>query len=334
MDEVSRPVRILSLDGGGMRGLFPAKLLSRLEQLTTERLAALGRKPEPLAKLFDVFAGTSTGAIIAVGLAGIRREGEPLATPDELVRFYCENARHVFAGRRYGILRTKYEQSALAGIFSEICGDARLSEVQTNILIPAFDIENRSGFLFRGGPGWMPHSQADYYLRDALLAATATPFLFPPAYIAAIGQPELRAFIDGGSFANNPSFHAYLDGRQLFGDQRQILLLSLGTGDDFKPIDYHIARRWGLGAWFNPRNRLPLVRMLMYGQSDQAHQNLRRLIPDTRYYIRLDAPQTSYLPSMDDASPAAVRALSTAADEFVAESEDILRDIARRLVIA
>jgi patatin-like phospholipase/acyl hydrolase len=328
---VEKPIRILSIDGGGMRGLIPALLIRRLDQLIAQRLAEEKRPRQPLASFFDIIAGTSTGAIIAAGLAG-RKEDRPLASPDELIKFYLEDAAQVFRGHRWGLMGPKFEQKRLERRFAEICCNASLSDAAANLIIPAF--VGNGAFLFRGGPNWPLGSQPDYHLRDVLLAATAAPYLFPPARITAIGEQQTHDFIDGGLFANNPSLHAYLEARELFGHQREILLLSLGTGNDFRPIEYHIARRWGILGWLNPRLGLPLIQVLMQGQSNDADRNLQRLMPDQRWYIRLDVHSRAALPSFDDASPAGVEALGRVAEQFIAENSELLGGLARRLISA
>ena len=330
MSTVETPIKILSVDGGGMRGLIPAMIIQRIDDLIARRLSDEKRPPQSLSSFFDIIAGTSTGAIIAVGLTGRKDRSRVLADPHDLIKFYLEDAAQVFRGHRWGLMRPKYEPTGLKKRFAEICGDARLSDVATNLIVPAF--VGNGAFLFRGGPNWPPGGQPNFYLRDVLLAATAAPYLFPPVRITEIGQQVTRSFIDGGLFANNPSLHAYLEARELFGNSRQILLVSLGTGNDFRPIDYHVARGWGIFGWLNPRLKLPLIQVLMQGQSHDTHCNLQRLIPDQRWYVRLDVHTRGSLPSFDDASPAGVQGFCKLADDFIAEREEELVSLSHRLV--
>jgi patatin-like phospholipase/acyl hydrolase len=328
----ARPIRVLSIDGGGVRGIIPAILLRRLDQLIGARLRELDRAPRPLADFFDLVAGTSTGAIVAASIAGRKPNGEPLSTPDGLVRFYQEDARPVFQPRRWdrGVLSTKLDAVPLERRFREICCGARLSQVAVNLIVPAFT--GNGAHIFRGGPGWAAGSDPDYRLEDVLRATTSAPYLFEPARIAAIGDPQLRTFIDGGMFANNPSLHAYLEARELYGARREMLLISLGTGNDFEPIDYHVARSWGGLKWLDPRKGL--LQVLMQGQSHDTHRNLRRLIPDPHAYLRLDLQTHAKFPSFDDASPAAIATFTRMAEEFTGKNEEILASLAQRLVAA
>jgi predicted acylesterase/phospholipase RssA len=335
MASVEDPIRILSIDGGGMRGIIPAMILRKLDELVTERLAELQQPPRPLASFFDIVAGTSTGAIIAAGIAGCKvNERRPLASPAELFDFYINDAAKVFVAHwwRLGLWRPKFAtgQKTLEQQFARICGDARLSDAASNLIIPAF--KGDGAFMFRGGPKW--RNEPDFYLRDVLAATTAAPCFFPPARFTAIGQPRTQHFIDGGMFANNPAMHAYLDARELFDRQREILLVSLGTGSDFYPIDYHGFHRSGGAKWLNPRKGVPIIQTMMQGQSHDTDGVLRRLIPDPRSYIRLDIRSTAPMPSFDDATPPAVQFFCNMAEELLADSNDRLVALSHRLVSA
>ena len=316
-----------------MRGLIAALLLRHLDELVCHRLGARGLPSQPLSSFFDVIAGTSTGAIIAAGIAGRSEAGQPLSDTGELVSIYREEARPIFARSWAGLFSPKYRQESLDYMFRKICGNARLSEVATNVVIPSFEIGQAQAFVFRGGPQWPRGSVPDYKLSDVLLATTAAPYLFAPAYISPIGDAaNLQAFVDGGTFANNPSLHAYLEARQLFDPARAVLILSIGIGGRLPPIDYHQARRWGAAAWLNPRAGMPLIQLILHAQSDDTHGRLRRLVPDTRAYVRLTAPPTLQLPLLDDVSPQSMEILSQAAEAIIHNEGPVLRHIAERLI--
>lgn len=343
-------INILSIDGGGMRGIIPAMVLQRLDTLVGEALKARNLEPLPLVKFFDVIAGTSTGAIIAAGLAGCKgSDRRPLASPDELIEFYRHDAAQVFIRKGWRDyfpkpLREKLEltrglrgpkfgttQAVLYEKFKSICCGTRLSEAAANLVIPAFTGE--AAYVFRGGPDWLQGSQTDFWLHDVLLATTAAPYLFPPARLTAIGDSETRDFIDGGLVANNPALHAYFDALQLFGPGKDILLVSLGTASDFRPIDYHQAFQWGALKWLNVRTGIPLLQAIMQGHAHDTHSNLARLLPDPRRYIRLDAYCENPLPGFDDSSPAALDHFEAVAKSLIQRNEELLADLANRLVL-
>jgi uncharacterized protein len=339
MANAQRPISILSIDGGGTRGIIPALVLHELDRLITQRISNAADGGH-FVDFFDVVAGTSTGAIIAAGLAGISDE-QHVSGLAELIEFYRHEAVDVFSrpswlpesvGRKLsGIFSPKFKagQQRLKQKFGEICRDARLSNAAANVVIPAFT--GKGAFVFRGGPDWPVGTVSDYFLRDVLLATTAAPYVFPPSRIMAIGHAEIESFIDGGVFANNPALHAYLDARQLFGSYRDILLVSLGTASDFIPLDYHAVFRWGGLGWLNVRKGLPLIQAFMLGQSKDTHSILQQLIPDPRSYIRLDIQTRTPLPEFFDASSAAMQTFEDLAGRIIEQNTELLEDLANTL---
>lgn len=332
----------MSIDGGGTRGIIPALVLNELDRLITQRIpnAADGGH---FVDFFDVVAGTSTGAIIAAGLAGISDE-QHVSGLAQLIEFYRHEAADVFSQSRAsywipeslaqkfsGILSPKFKagQQRLKQKFGEICRDACLSNAAANVVIPAFT--GKGAFVFRGGPDWPVGTVSDYFLRDVLLATTAAPYVFPPSRIMSIGRAEIESFIDGGVFANNPALHAYLDARQLFGSHRDVLLVSLGTASDFIPLDYHAVFRWGGLGWLNIQKGLPLIQAFMLGQSNDTHSILQQLIPDPRCYIRLDIHSRTPLPEFFDASSAAMQTFECLAGRIIEQNAELIEDLANRL---
>jgi hypothetical protein len=106
--------------------------------------------------------------------------------------------------------------------------------------------------------------------------------------------------------------HAYLEARQMFGAERDILLVSLGTGVDAEPLSFYEGRRRGAAAWLNPQTGVPLVQLFMHAQADGVHENLRRLIPDPGRYVRLNVHPVQRLPQFDDTSKSAIDSLFSA----------------------
>jgi predicted acylesterase/phospholipase RssA len=321
MAKVTRPIVILSIDGGGTRGIIPALVLQSLDRLISARSSNVEER-ENLIGYFDVVAGTSTGAIIAAGLAG-KSDDAHVSGLDQLVEFYKNDAIEVFseplgnywfprsiARKLSGVFAPMFSkgQQTLKQKLKNICRDATLSSSAANLVIPAFT--GNGAFIFRGGPDWPTGIVPDYLLQDVLLATTAAPCVFPPARITRIGHPAIESFIDGGVFANNPALHAYLDARQLFGNRREILLIS---------------------NWLNPRAGLPLFQACMRGQSNDTHSILQQLIPDPHSYIRLDIQADSQMPAFYDASPAAMRTFEDLALKMISQNSELLEDLASRL---
>jgi patatin-like phospholipase/acyl hydrolase len=135
--------RILSIDGGGIRGIIPATVLAEIERRT-------GRH---VADLFDVIAGTSTGGILACGLTIPDATGGPSRSASELVDMYVKEGPRIFPHEFLGGLRSlvdeKYSQKGIEAVLQQYMGDTMLSDAVTEIIVTAYDIERRQPFFFR-----------------------------------------------------------------------------------------------------------------------------------------------------------------------------------------
>ncbi|HYW03474.1 MAG TPA: patatin-like phospholipase family protein [Gammaproteobacteria bacterium] len=194
------PLRLLTLDGGGIRGLITAVWLHRL-------LEILGR---PLAAGFDVVAGTSTGSILAAALGTGR-------STDDVIAHYQRHGRDVFPrgpGRLLGRLRrvfteglppARYDSSGLQRVLQEVFGDARLGEVIRRTLITCYEPARRRPVVLDSDDG----ACRDLRLRDACMASSALPGLFPP-YALELAAGSTLELVDGGEFDYNPLAQALL----------------------------------------------------------------------------------------------------------------------------
>lgn len=356
-----RTVTVLSIDGGGIRGLVPALILHRLHELVRE---ADGRDGDdlrdvPFAGLFDLLAGTSTGGIIATGLAAPDpgRPGRALLTPEDLVGLYRDQGGRIFPqpggwlGRRWAGLRNvfavAYDAAPLEEILDGLVGDAPLSRTTVNLMVSAYDIERRDVTFFKNRRFAAPDSRyappgyedPDHRLKHVARATSAAPTFFEPARVFEIGREDddeaAEHLIDGGVYVNNPAMCAYVEARKLFPSCARVVLVTLGTGVENAPIAYDDAKGWGFGGWARPSGGVPILRVMMDGQSDNAHYQMRQLLNtrDQTNYYRFDAP----LPGdrdvgLDDASDEALEYLAGFAAGIIADNEDALREVAGLLL--
>ena len=222
------PLRILSIDGGGVRGLIPALVLRELEE----------QADTPCREMFDVVAGCSSGALIALGLFNSHN---PLSadTIAESYRTQSENvfSRHIIkdlgvfddiGGKYVGV---RYSSKALRKMVGDILSDdVLLSEAHARILVPAVDLDLRRVEIFDSDWG-----QSKMKMVDVALASTAAPTYFDPHRIQFKENDDPRLFVDGGIAINDPAAVAVA---KHWGEiqKRGAILVSLGTGEADKEI--------------------------------------------------------------------------------------------------
>lgn len=227
-------MRLLSIDGGGLAGLIPAEALIEIES----QLNALTGRSLPLCDRFDLIGGTSTGAILAVGLAlGLKAV--------ELRDFYLKFGKQIFT-RVFWLERFwhSYPSGPLERHLKDVLGeDTTLGSdrLRTNILVVAKNVTLGSTWFFTNNPkGKYFGSNRALPLWQIVRASSAAPTYFPPQTISvpdAAGQPQEYEFVDGGvSSYNNPSMQVFLEATEPAYQlgwpigPAKLLLLSLGTG--------------------------------------------------------------------------------------------------------
>jgi len=277
-------VRVLALDGGGIRGLIPALVLAEIERRTGRRVH----------ELVDLIAGTSTGAILACGLA----RPAPVAA-EAIARIYEQEGPRIFdrslakrVASADGWLDERYASTGLAAVLRRHLGDARLADARPPVVLTAYDIERRRALLL--GP------EDDVSMIEAAHASSAAPTYFEPVRVN--GAP----LVDGGVFATNPAMLAYAR-----TGERPELLLSLGTGKRTRPLRYEDVRGWGRLEWAQP-----ILDVVFDGTADAVDLELTALIGDA--YVRLQTPLQEASDDLDDAGPGNLAALRREAERLIA----------------
>jgi patatin-like phospholipase/acyl hydrolase len=229
---------ILSIDGGGVRGIIPLTCLVRLEAHT-------GKSSR---ELFDFVAGTSTGAVIAAGIAlGLSARG--------LLAMYREMAREAFQRLPWWKIlwnggNHRYSNSFISETLDQIGADVPLNDLPIDVMITAKNtITSRTDFFVRDNPG-NARRWGRLSLKDAVLASIAAPTYFP-AHTATL-EGERRVWVDGGvGVAGNPCYQAAVEALHYSAGQYppgETSMLSFGTGRRPHPIDAEHANivQWGL----------------------------------------------------------------------------------------
>lgn len=330
---------ILSIDGGGIRGLIPALVLEEIEKrLNAKVKAGAGRTPVPLARAFDLIAGTSTGGIIAAGLTCPKpgKDSVPAMTAADLVRLYETEGPEIFPPhifrRIIGMVDESYSEKPLETKLKRYLGDGKLSQAHGAVLITAYDIEARRTVFMKGaGPRQHPKPRpySDYYFRDAARGTSAAPTFFEPEPVTDLTTKDVRILIDGGVFNNDPAMSAYVEALKLGYPEEEIVIVSLGTGVANTSYEYDKVRSWGPLSWVSPLLDKPIISIMMQGQADVTGNHLKELLNDgdKPRYIRLD-PELKGKASdaMDNASPKNLKRLRSVAEDLIkAESKTIDR---------
>lgn len=221
--------RILSIDGGGIKGVFPASFLATIEE----------ELPRPIGEYFDLIVGTSTGGIIAIGLGlGF--------SASELLDFYLKLGPDVFAGnpiwkvfRWFGI--AKYNPQPLEEKLKDKFGDRRIGESRTRLVIPSMNLSTLEVHIYKTSHHERLMKDYKRPVVEAAMSTSAAPTYFP-TYKSAQGMP----FIDGGLWANNPMAVAAVEAVTILGwNAKDVRMLSLGCTQIPPSIDW--ARRFSLG---------------------------------------------------------------------------------------
>lgn len=331
---MSKKVRILSIDGGGIRGIIPATVLNYVEQ----QLQKLSGKPQArLADYFDFMAGTSTGGILSC----FYLMPTPSPTPDgpstkfsaqQALDFYVQEGFKIFNqskkkswfGLRQLFNATGYSPKALEQIFEANFGNVKLSELKRHCLVTTYDMEATSPFFFDS----RETKERDFYVKDVTRSTSAAPTFFPPAQIKNLksGKPQNMVNIDGGVFANDPTMIAYVECRKTtFPDivdhptAKDMLILSLGAGGgQFKMNKVTKSSKWWVGKW-----AVYIPNIMMDGATDTVTTQMTWLFDtlgdQANNYMRVDVPQPpykkGYSSDMADASPKNIEDLKKAGED-------------------
>ena len=273
--------RILSIDGGGIKGIFPAAILAFLEE---SRLDG-----QPIGDYFDLIAGTSTGGILALGLGA----GSPARS---LLDLYVNEGHRVFPpeqrqkGRRLfrRLLRNRYDRAPLDELLRQTLSDLTLRESRYRLLIPATEASHGDPAVYK-----TPHHPGYFLDGDKPMAEVAAATSAAPTYLEPVVQ-DGYTLLDGGIWANNPTMMALVEALTCFAVQReQISILSLGCGQDGFQINSRQAAGAGQLQWRE------IIHVAMHYQSLTAVNQAGLLIGRDKV-TRLDRPGGAERIELDD----------------------------------
>ncbi len=268
-----REFRILSIDGGGIKGIFPACFLAEIEERYLNG--------DSIAKHFDLITGTSTGGIIALGLSvGMRAR--------DIAKLYIEHGQFIFPTPRWGIAgrgwrfvrgfaQHQYDRAALMRLLESTFGERRYGEASSRLCIPSCDGRHGDVYVFK--TPHHPDFEKDQHERMTTVAAATAA---APTYFQPLDSGGYR-FLDGGLWANNPVMVGLIDALSCFDvDPHHVRILSLGCGDEPFRVSDHMMRWGGLFSWrlaidaamsFQSKNALGQAGLLI------GAERLMRIVP-------------------------------------------------------
>jgi hypothetical protein len=274
-------LRILAIDGGGLRGIFAAHILHRIEQEFS-----ISWQSD-----FALIAGTSTGSIIAAGLACGLSAGD-------LCGFYKDHGKQIFKKRllcRIGLTASRYDNAYLRNILIDIFGSRKLGEIETPLLIPATDIGNGCVHVLKSKYDGSFYRDPNVLVADAVLASCSAPTYFDPHNI------DTYMLADGGLWANNPSLIAAVEAKKRLGATiDELRVFSVGTGIGQKYYSQNRSLFTSLFGWgFATRwGRSKFIDMIVNLQAETA-KNILGLLLNEDQILRINFKSDGKL-SLDD----------------------------------
>jgi patatin-like phospholipase/acyl hydrolase len=297
-------MRILSIDGGGIRGILPGQILVALE----EKLKLVSGDPNArIADFFDMVAGTSTGAILGAAYVCPNYEGRPKYSAQEAVNFYLEDGDDIFDISIFrkiatlgGLSDEKYSAKELEGVLNVAFGETKLSELLRPTCFVSYDIDRRLPIIFKQHSAL--EKNRDFLVRDILRGSAAAPVYFEAARIYSL--PPLRekfVLVDGGVIANDPALCAYSEAIKFNGVSgiKDMIIISLGTGKNLKGYAYSDVKDWGPIGWAKP-----VIDIALEGGPQMTAYYLQQIastVTNSKYY-RLQPELYDADPSLDNAT--------------------------------
>jgi patatin-like phospholipase/acyl hydrolase len=328
--------RILSIDGGGIRGIIPGQVLVALERKIVEKT---GNKDARLSDYFDLIAGTSTGGILTCAyLCPDKESGRPKFSAQQVLNLYLQKGGLIFKQNAFkqlitlwGLLDEKYRATGLEKTLKEYFGDIQLSQLLKPSLITAYEITHRKAFFFTSHDAGT--RSADFYLTDVARATSAAPTYFEASRVLSMDM-EILSLVDGGVFANNPTLCAYAEARKYFqrpdSDKnvtaKDMVILSLGTGSQKRRYNHYKAKNWGMAGWVKP-----LFNIMMSGVSETVDYQLQKLFDAAdaaNQYFRIDPEIPKNVDDkLDSVGPRNLKALQKLGTETAGRYDERLEQV-------
>ena len=320
-----KPINVLILSGGGVRGMVPLHILSYIETGT-------GRKT---GELFDFFAGSSTGAISAAGFAVADAQGNYKFSAQSILKDYYKHSSQIFSSPFYhklftlfGLFAPRYIPDNKLAVLDYYFGDMTIGELAGNLLIPVYDVDKNKLLMIKN---WNPpngKSNANFLVKDLVNGSSNPPTLFPPSAFSIKGQPYL--FIDPAVILNNPILQVVLYVRGLFPTARLNIVL-LGNGGTFAAkYNYRNMFSFGLYGLYQYLLSAPALSSKLYLEFIKDYlEDTQRMDPRIKLFTVNSIPTEDL--STADPSAANLDKIRKFADSMLQENQDVVDKIIEAL---
>lgn len=312
-------VRILSIDGGGLRGIVPLLILKEIEK----------QQGKKIHELFDVIVGTSTGGIIACGLTCTKDGVNPFLTIDQMIELYTTKSNVIFPYSRNifknifvsinSLFNPKFSPKGLDGLLENYFGDMMLSESLKPIIVSSYDIKNNEVIMFKTRNAKWSKKIFDARLKDICRATSAAPTYLPSYKMKAHGKK--RILVDGGIYINNPAMAAVADVLKTRKDIKieDIECLSLGTGKYSRSLGVK-TKSWGIANWARP-----ITALMMQASSKSVVYECEQILQKyLRIQLEIDDEKRS---DMSDSRPETTKYIVDKVNKDIIGNKKIMSNI-------
>lgn len=342
---MNKKIRILSLDGGGIRGIISCVILKYIEE-------QLQKQDNPNAKIgdyFDFIAGTSTGGLITALLLFPDGNKQSKFSVEEALNLYAKKGNAIFnipffqhLLNPFGLLKEKISDHNIEKQLEEVFGNLELKDLTKPCLITSYDISARKAMLFTSHNA--NNSIKNFYVKDVCRATSAAPTYFEPAQINSLYNQQFT-LIDGGVYANNPALCAYAEARKInfssilknkqkpdYPTINDMIIISIGTGTVLKPYYFDDFDNAGKLKWVSP-----LIDILLSSNVETVDYQIQKMYEtlsdrNAHNYYRIMPDLKEASPEMDDTSKENIFNLIQAGLSYVNENQEQLNNVVKKLI--
>jgi patatin-like phospholipase/acyl hydrolase len=317
-------VKVLSIDGGGVRGIIPARILQEIETRTNKHIS----------QLFNIVSGTSTGGLLTLALTKPDTQGNPEFFAGYLVELYKERSKEIFTKPSiirkiktgFGLWGSKYDRAAYDEILLQIFKDTLLSQSLCPVFIPIYSLGNSKPFIASTYFA-ARNKENNFYLRDIAGAASAAPTYFDPKKFRSPNSTTIYQGVDGGIYANNPELIG-ITGVCLLHPSFEIgniILLSLGTGDTVK--NNQNSGNDGDIGWLKNKD---IIGSMMDAESAIAETAVTAMLKNSKHF-RFQLHLPNELAAMDNSNDSNLNALLEEAEDFIRQNTNSIDNLCKKL---